>query len=655
MRQFLFSLVILFSTAQAFAQNCINYELNFTSNVPAGGTTCIVWNAYIGNTFYTNGVAQFSNDVTTYSTTVCLPDTCNIHFICDPCQWPAPGTFNAQVSANGSPLVLSNFSDANGLYSFDVCYQAPCPNYIVAIPLGNNQMNLILDGAGNAQVTWYFNNTIIGVGNNIVYYFPVPGVFTVVAVVTTAGCPQPYEVPVQIIVPVAGTLPCPEVINVTQVSCNTYTFVLENASSGQVIWDFGDGVLMDGVTSVTHTFETNGVHTVAAIYTPGPDNLCFMQYVMTTTVEVGCNEPCTASFEVVEQTCDGHVVLHSLINGNSSDLNWSIDGVAVNYGSYLTADLGIGTHHICVYGQSLDCNTPVEHCENIVITGCDTVPDCSAAFETIQTNTPGVFEFINASTYTGDATFVWNYGNGAVSDGVNGYQAYASNGTYEVCLQLTTAAGCTAMTCVPALVTNMNQGCEANLITITIEGSYASANVEDVLSLILSNDGIEFQVVEVVIGDFLSSYTFEVCLPDGCYSIACISQTQMYAQYVSFMAVQNGFENSTVLAQEILPNDIQQVAMDFGLNTNCETAVEEIQQEALRIYPIPADNELTFQLANAKTANLQLLDLTGRVVLAERMDASGQLKLDISHLPKGIYLAKVQTGKEVLTRKVEVN
>ena len=654
MRQFLFSLVLVFNCTLLFAQDCINYNLEFNSNVAAGGTTCVVWNAYVGETYLGNGVAQFSNDVTSYSTTVCLPDTCNIHFILDPCQFPAPGTFQAHVSANGSPLVLMNYSDANGLFSFDVCYQAPCPNLIVAIPLGNNLMNLILDGASNANVVWYLDGTIIGNGNNIVYPFPYPGVFNVVAVVTTTGCPQPYEVPQQIIVPFAGNLPCPEMISVTQVSCNTFTFLLENASTGQVIWDFGDGVLMDGVTTVTHTFETNGPFNVAAIYTPSPVNNCLGQIVLTTPIEVACNEPCTATFEVVEQTCDGHVVLHSLINGNSSDLNWSIDGMALNFGSYLTTDLSVGSHHVCVYGQSLDCNTPVEHCEDLVITGCDTVPNCGASFEVVATSTPGVFEFINTSTYDGDASFFWNFGNGAISDMTNGYQAYSGNGTYQVCLEINTASGCSSLTCVPVIVTEMTQECNSNLITITIEGSYASSNVQDELSLILSNNGIEFQVVNVVIGDFLSSYTFEVCLPDGCYSIACISQNPLYAQYVRFMAIQNGFETSNVLAQEILPNDIQQVAMDFGLNTNCETAVEEIQQEALSIYPIPADQEITFQLANAKTASLQLLDLTGRVVLADRMDASGLLKLNISHLPKGIYLAKVQTGKEVITRKVEV-
>lgn len=654
MRQFLFSFVILFATTQAFAQNCINYNLEFTSNVPAGGTTCIAWNAYIGSTFYTNGIAQFSNDVTTYSTTVCLPDTCNIHFILDPCQWPAAGTFQAHVSVNNTPLVLMNYSDANGLFSFDVCYQAPCPTQVISFPIGNSMMNIILDGASNAQVVWYYNGSIIGNGNNIIYAFPYPGVFNVIAVVTTPGCPQPYEVPAQVILPVAGNLPCPQNINVTQVSCNTYTFLLENASSGQVYWDFGDGVVIDGVTTITHTFEANGNFNVAATYYPGLDNLCLGQYVLSTPIEVTCLEPCSASFEVVEQTCDGHLVLHSLINGNSNDLNWSVDGVAANFGSYLTVDLPLGTHHICAYGQSLNCNLPVEHCENFEVTGCDTIPTCTASFETIETSTPGTFEFVNTSTYTGDATFVWNFGNGATSDMVNGYQAYASNGTYQVCLQVNAANGCTAMACVPVLVTSMNQGCEANLITITVEGSYAAANVEDQLSLILASNGIEFQVVDVVIGDFLSSYTFQVCLPDGCYSVSCISQNPLYAQYVNFMAVQNGFENSTVVGQAILPNDIQQVAMDFGLNTNCETAVEEFASEALRIFPVPADNEITFQLANAKTAKVQLLDLTGRIILEDRIDASGKLRMNISALPKGIYLAKVQTGKELLTRKVEV-
>jgi hypothetical protein len=80
----------------------------------------------------------------------------------------------------------------------------------------------------------------------------------------------------------------------------------------------------------------------------------------------------------------------------------------------------------------------------------------------------------------------------------------------------------------------------------------------------------------------------------------------------------------------------------------------------LSVYPNPANNAVTVQwanLANAGTADITITDVTGRVVLTTTADmnqTSGNQKLNISQLAKGLYVLHVRGNGLNVTRKLEV-
>jgi len=78
-----------------------------------------------------------------------------------------------------------------------------------------------------------------------------------------------------------------------------------------------------------------------------------------------------------------------------------------------------------------------------------------------------------------------------------------------------------------------------------------------------------------------------------------------------------------------------------------------------QVYPNPAINEVTIQFfsANKNYVNINILDVTGRVLKTQKMDANNfetQAILDISNLENGYYLVEINNGIESYTSKLNV-
>ena len=93
---------------------------------------------------------------------------------------------------------------------------------------------------------------------------------------------------------------------------------------------------------------------------------------------------------------------------------------------------------------------------------------------------------------------------------------------------------------------------------------------------------------------------------------------------------------------------------DFGDDVvNCQEAgnrsvngsLEQIENEGgLRVYPNPASAEITVVLPNGSDGDytrLQLLDVSGKLVREVRTSQQASIRLNVSELPRGIYLCKV--------------
>lgn len=83
-----------------------------------------------------------------------------------------------------------------------------------------------------------------------------------------------------------------------------------------------------------------------------------------------------------------------------------------------------------------------------------------------------------------------------------------------------------------------------------------------------------------------------------------------------------------------------------------------ILPEGINIYPIPSRGLLNVSIQmkeNIAGLQVDLLDLTGRRLLAERYDDPGDSfteQFDIGHLPNGIYLMRFTAGGQTIVRKV---
>jgi hypothetical protein len=81
--------------------------------------------------------------------------------------------------------------------------------------------------------------------------------------------------------------------------------------------------------------------------------------------------------------------------------------------------------------------------------------------------------------------------------------------------------------------------------------------------------------------------------------------------------------------------------------------VEETTLESqLNIYPNPVTDVLNVQWNNTnETANLSIRDLSGRLVLSERL-ANGNAALELSNLSSGNYILELQTEEGTLRKQM---
>jgi hypothetical protein len=89
--------------------------------------------------------------------------------------------------------------------------------------------------------------------------------------------------------------------------------------------------------------------------------------------------------------------------------------------------------------------------------------------------------------------------------------------------------------------------------------------------------------------------------------------------------------------------------------TQGTVSVNEQVSSSLKIYPNPASGSVFIILpSSAETADIRLMDLTGKVVL-EKNEVSGSLNMDLQNVSKGIYFLSFQYGGQSFHHKIIVN
>ena len=80
------------------------------------------------------------------------------------------------------------------------------------------------------------------------------------------------------------------------------------------------------------------------------------------------------------------------------------------------------------------------------------------------------------------------------------------------------------------------------------------------------------------------------------------------------------------------------------ISAHSTTGIFEAKQISASIFPNPADNILTVQLAELTDAAITLTDIEGKVVMQKSV-LQNQFQMDISSLPQATYLLNIETAK----------
>jgi hypothetical protein len=81
--------------------------------------------------------------------------------------------------------------------------------------------------------------------------------------------------------------------------------------------------------------------------------------------------------------------------------------------------------------------------------------------------------------------------------------------------------------------------------------------------------------------------------------------------------------------------------------------VEGKQAKQLFVYPNPVKDELTVELTEVRSrVDLKLYDVHGRLVFSQRIGGQQKIQVEMSSLPKGLYLLEVRSDDMELRRKL---
>ena len=90
-------------------------------------------------------------------------------------------------------------------------------------------------------------------------------------------------------------------------------------------------------------------------------------------------------------------------------------------------------------------------------------------------------------------------------------------------------------------------------------------------------------------------------------------------------------------------------AVDF-MHSPSPSSVTDLSSNNFNIYPIPATNNLTIEAQNNEFTYLNLVDVTGKLVLKKEFTQS--TSLDVSHIAKGMYYLNFKTVEGKLTKQI---
>jgi PKD repeat protein len=295
--------------------------------------------------------------------------------------YTAPGNYGV-CAFYTTPLCPNGIEICTSI-TVESCNENLCPTGITADTIDCNTYVLHIEGVDNAEVSWNFGDSNIGVGGiNADHTWAQNGLYIVTAVVNAPQCPiMPpigtitFEYAIQVDCAVATECPS-EIWSGAGTECGVMNFEIGSFVEGEnVTWFPGDGSgPQQGGHFFSHAYASPGTYDVCAFYTTP---LCPNGVELCTTIMV---EDCNTTVECPTEIWSGagtecgvmNFEIGSFVEGENVMWFPGDETGAVQGGHFFSHTYANpGTYTVCAFYTTPLCPNGVELCTTIEVAPCE--------------------------------------------------------------------------------------------------------------------------------------------------------------------------------------------------------------------------------------------------------------------------------------------
>lgn len=393
-------------------------------------------------------------------------------------------------------------------------------------------------------------------------------------------------------------------------------------------WYFGDNGNSSDINP-SHEYTSTGTF-YATLYISANDSSCWDTLSVPITITtLSTANICNAAYSAFSINNDS---LHMQFTNQSTSTHpltyqW-------NFGDGNTSALANPSHAYQQPGSYNVCLTVTNSTTSCTDTYCNThyvqYPPCFASFY-YSIPQPGTYNFMSNSTGQ-NLLHLWNFGDGNTSSQVNPAHTYASSGSYNVTLTITssTDSSCSSQYNATINVSLTTPNCQASFYMFqdSVDAyQYYAVNTS-------SGPNIQY------FWDFGDGTIDSTQYPTHTYQdsmnhVICLTVFNSNCQDTQCDTIFTG-RSAGYITISVIPAP---VGVLDAINTT------------LNVFPNPAQDQITLTLEKAVDGILTIRDVTGRVVLSKQVSATEgvSIKTDLSMLSKGTYILNL-TGQGMVEK-----
>ncbi len=111
------------------------------------------------------------------------------------------------------------------------------------------------------------------------------------------------------------------------------------------------------------------------------------------------------------------------------------------------------------------------------------------------------------------------------------------------------------------------------------------------------------------------------------------------------------FQYSLLEIGGLFPSTTEQASVNNNIGA---VGIDELAQNAINLFPNPANTQVAINLQNVQADQIFITDLSGRTLLQSNTNGTSLVTFDLQSLPAGMYFARIVAGSETYSKQFQI-